>query len=106
MWILAACFFAVFAGATAVLCKCGLKKLNSDVATAIRTFVVLAFAWATRLVTGEYKTLGNIDTRLLIFLVSSGVATGASWICYLKALSLGEVSKVAAMRKADDADRL
>lgn len=100
MWILAAVFSAFFAGITAILSKCGIKNVNSDVATAIRTSVVLVFAWAIVFVTGAYETLSEIDPRSLIFLVLSGIATGASWICYFKALSLGEVSKVAAVDKS------
>lgn len=100
MWIVAAVFSAFFAGITAILSKCGIKNVNSDVATAIRTSVVLVFAWAIVFVTGAYETLSEIDPRSLIFLVLSGIATGASWICYFKALSLGEVSKVAAVDKS------
>lgn len=100
MWIVAAVFSAFFAGITAILSKCGIKNVNSDVATAIRTSVVLAFAWTIVFVTGAYETLSEIDPRSLIFLVLSGIATGASWICYFKALSLGEVSKVAAVDKS------
>lgn len=100
MWIVAAVFSAFFAGITAILSKCGIKNINSDVATAIRTSVVLVFAWAIVFVTGAYETLSEIDPRSLIFLVLSGIATGASWICYFKALSLGEVSKVAAVDKS------
>lgn len=100
MWIIAAVFSAFFAGITAILSKCGIKNVNSDVATAIRTSVVLVFAWAIVFATGAYETLSEIDPRSLIFLVLSGIATGASWICYFKALSLGEVSKVAAVDKS------
>ena len=100
MWIVAAVFSAFFAGITAILSKCGIKNVNSDVATAIRTSVVLVFAWAIVFVTRAYETLSEIDPRSLIFLVLSGIATGASWICYFKALSLGEVSKVAAVDKS------
>ncbi len=100
MWIVAAVFSAFFAGITAILSKCGIKNVNSDVATAIRTSVVLVFAWTIVFVTGAYETLSEIDPRSLIFLVLSGIATGASWICYFKALSLGEVSKVAAGDKS------
>lgn len=101
MWIVAAVFSAFFAGITAILSKCGIKNVNSDVATAIRTSVVLVFAWTIVFVTGAYETLSEIDPRSLIFLVLSGIATGASWICYFKALSLGEVSKVAAVDKSN-----
>lgn len=100
MWIVAAILSAVFAGITAILCKCGIKNANSDVATAIRTSVVLVFAWVIVFATGAYKTLADISVKSWIFLILSGLATGASWICYFKALSLGEVSKVAAVDKS------
>lgn len=100
MWIVAAILSAVFAGITAILCKCGIKNANSDVATAIRTSVVLVFAWVIVFATGAYKTLAEISVKSWIFLILSGLATGASWICYSKALSLGEVSKVAAVDKS------
>ena len=100
MWISFAVLSAVFAALTAILAKCGVKKTNSDVATAIRTSVVLVLAWAVVFITGEYKQIAAITPKSLIFLMLSGVATGASWICYFKALSLGEVSKVAAVDKS------
>ena len=100
MWIAAAVFSAVFAGITAILSKCGIKNTDSDVATAIRTSVVLVFAWIIVFATGAYKTLAAISVESWIFLIVSGLCTGASWICYFKALSLGEVSKVAAVDKS------
>lgn len=100
MWIVAAIFSAVFAGITAILSKCGIKNTNSDVATAIRTSVVLVFAWVIVFATGAYKTLSAISVKSWIFLILSGLSTGASWICYFKALSLGEVSRVAAVDKS------
>lgn len=100
MWIAAACLSAVFAGLTAILSKCGIKNTNSDVATAIRTSVVLLFSWIIVFATGAYNTLAEISVKSWIFLILSGIATGASWICYFKALSLGEVSKVAAVDKS------
>lgn len=100
MWIAAAVLSAVFAGITAILSKCGIKNTNSDVATAIRTSVVLVFAWIIVFATGAFKTLAQISVKSWIFLILSGLATGASWICYFKALSLGEVSKVAAVDKS------
>lgn len=100
MWIVAAVLSAVFAGITAILSKCGVKNTNSDVATAIRTSVVLVFAWIIVFATGAYKTLSGINVKSRIFLILSGLATGASWICYFKALSMGEVSKVAAVDKS------
>lgn len=100
MWIVAAVLSAVFAGITAVLSKCGIKNANSDVATAVRTSVVLVFAWAIVFITGAYPSIAEISGRSWLFLILSGLATGASWICYFKALSLGEVSKVAAVDKS------
>lgn len=100
MWILAAVFSAVFAGITTILSKCGIKHTNSNVATAIRTSVVLIFSWLIVFATGAYSTITTISTKSWIFLILSGLATGASWICYFKALSIGEVSKVAAVDKS------
>ncbi len=100
MWILMAVGSAFFAGLTAILSKCGVRKCNSDVATAIRTSVVLVFAWIIVFITGVQSEIAKINTKSLVFLILSGGATGASWICYFKALSLGEVSKVAAVDKS------
>lgn len=100
MWILAAVSSAVFAGVTAILSKCGIKNVSSNVATAIRTAVVLVFAWTIVIITGCYTELSTISAKSWIFLSLSGLCTGASWICYFKALSLGEVSKVAAVDKS------
>lgn len=100
MWIVAAILSAVFAGLTAILSKCGVKHANSDVATAARTSVVLVIAWLIVFITGTYTTIADISAQSWIFLILSGLATGASWICYFKALSLGEVSKVAAVDKS------
>lgn len=100
MWVVAAVLSAVFAGLTAILSKCGIKNTNSNVATAVRTSVVFVLAWAIVFITGAYKTLSEISVKSWIFLILSGLATGASWICYFKALSLGEVSKVAAVDKS------
>lgn len=100
MWLIASVLSAVFAGITAILSKYGVKNANSNVATAVRTSVVLIFAWGIVFATGAYKTLSDIGAKSWIFLILSGAATGASWICYFKALSLGEVSKVAAVDKS------
>lgn len=100
MWIVAAILSAVFAGLTAILSKCGVKHANSDVATAARTSVVIVMAWLIVFITGAYTTIADISAQSWIFLILSGLATGASWICYFKALSLGEVSKVAAVDKS------
>lgn len=100
MWIFAAVLSALFAGATSILSKCGIKKTDSDVATALRTSVVLAFAWLIVLFTGEYKSLSAVSATSWLFLLLSGLATGASWICYFRALSLGDAAKVAAVDKS------
>lgn len=100
MWLIAAILSAVFAGLTAILAKCGIKKTDSDVATAIRTVVVLIFAWVMVFVVGSAKEITTIETKPLIFLLLSGLATGASWICYFKALSMGDVNKVVPIDKS------
>lgn len=100
MWMLAAALSALFAGATSILSKCGIKKTDSDVATALRTSVVFAFAWLIVLFTGEYGSLTTVGATSWLFLVLSGLATGASWICYFRALSLGDAAKVAAVDKS------
>lgn len=100
MWIAAAILSAIFAGITAILSKCGIRNTNSDVATAVRTSVVLVMAWGIVFLTGAFPRITDISPRSWIFLVLSGLATGASWVCYFKALSLGEVSRVAAVDKS------
>ena len=100
MWIVAAVLSALFAGVTSILAKCGIRSTDSDVATAIRTGVVLVFAWAMVLIVGSAPTITAISARSLVFLVLSGLATGASWICYFKALSLGDVNKVVPIDKS------
>ena len=99
MWILFAFGSALFAGLTSILAKCGIRKTDSTVATAIRTLVVLAFAWTMVFVVGSQGEIRNIGPTTLFFLVLSGLATGASWLCYFKALQLGDVSKVAPLDK-------
>lgn len=99
MWLVFACGAAFFAGVTAVLAKQGIRTTDSTVATAIRTPVVLAGAWGMVLLVGSQGGLGRIDGRSLLLLVLSGVATGASWLCYFRALQLGEVSKVVPIDK-------
>ena len=99
-WIIAAVFSAIFAGLTSILAKCGIKKTDSDLATAIRTVVVLAFSWLMVFVVGSQGTITEIQPKALIFLVLSGLATGASWICYFKALSMGDINKVVPIDKS------
>ena len=99
-WIIAAVFSAVFAGLTSILAKCGIKKPDSDLATALRTIVVLAFSWIMVFVVGSQTTIADIGPKALIFLILSGLATGASWICYFKALSMGDINKVVPIDKS------
>lgn len=98
-WVVTAFASAFFAGITSILAKCGIKQTDSDVATAIRTCVVLVFAWAMAGISGSIGTIGSIEPRSWLFLVLSGLATGASWICYFKALSIGDVNKVVPVDK-------
>lgn len=99
-WIIAAVFSAVFAGLTSILAKCGIKKTDSDLATALRTIFVLAFSWLMVFVVGSQTTIAHIQPKALIFLILSGFATGASWICYFKALSMGDINKVVPIDKS------
>lgn len=100
LWIIAAIFSAFFAGLTSILAKCGIKKTDSDLATALRTVVVLIFSWIMVFVVGSAGTITDISARSLIFLILSGLATGASWICYFKALSMGDINKVVPIDKS------
>ena len=100
MWILYAFGSAFFAGATSILAKIGVKDVDSHVATAIRTIVVLIFSWLMVFIVGSQGTIADISTRTFIFLILSGLATGASWICYFKALQLGDVNKVVPIDKS------
>ena len=100
MWLLAAVASSFFAGVTAILAKCGIRNTDSDVATAIRTIVVLIFSWLMVLVVGSFETISSIEGRSLLFLILSGLATGASWLCYFKALANGDVNKVVAIDKS------
>ena len=99
MWIVLSCLSALFAGLTAIFAKCGIRKTDSDVATALRTGIVFVFAWLMAFLSGSIPTLRQTDAQTFLFLILSGLATGASWICYFKALSIGEVNKVAAVDK-------
>lgn len=100
MWLFMAVLSAFFAGLTSILAKCGIKKTDSDIATAIRTIVVLVFAWIMVFVVGSAGTITDLGRRTLVFLILSGLATGASWICYFKALSIGDVNKVVPIDKS------
>lgn len=105
MWIAVAVASALFAGLTSILAKCGIRNTDSDVATAIRTLVVLVFAWIMALITvpNVPAALGAISARSYVFLALSGLATGGSWICYFKALSVGDVNKVVPIDKSSAA---
>lgn len=100
MWIIFAFGSAFFAGVTSILAKCGIRKTDSTVATAIRTIVVLIFSWLMVLVVGSQNQIGTIDGKTLLFLILSGLATGASWLCYFKALKLGNINKVVPIDKS------
>ena len=95
MWIVFAILSSVFAALTSILAKIGIEGVNSNLATAIRTAVVLVMAWAMVFLTNAQKGIGQISQRSWIFLILSGLATGASWLCYYKALQMGQVSRVA-----------
>ena len=99
MWKLYALLSALFAAVTAILAKVGVKGISGNVATAIRTFVVLFMAWGIVLLSGEMTNIKEISKRNLVFLICSGLATGLSWIFYFKALETGPVSKVAPIDK-------
>lgn len=94
MWLLYAFLSALFAGLTSILAKCGIKKTDSGVATAIRTIVVLIFSWIMVFIVGAQGEIGSITMKTWIFLILSGLATGASWLCYFRALQIGDVNKV------------
>ena len=100
LWIVMAVLSALFAGMTAVLAKCGINKTDSDIATALRTIVVLIFSWIMVFIVGSANTITQISTKSLVFLIFSGLATGASWICYFKALSVGDINKVVPVDKS------
>lgn len=100
MWILFACGSAFFAGVTAILAKCGIRETDSTVATAIRTIVVLVFSWIIALITSPLSSIGTISLKTWIFLILSGLSTGASWLCYFHALQKGDVNKVVPIDKS------
>ena len=100
MWIVFAFASALFAGLTAILAKCGIKNTDSNVATALRTIIVLVFSWIMVFVAGVQSGISDIPAKVLIFLILSGLSTGASWLCYFKALQLGNVNKVTPIDKS------
>jgi len=99
MWVTYALLSAVFAALTSILAKIGIEGINSNLATAIRTVVVLVMAWGIVFITGTQNQVSNITQKSWIFLILSGVATGLSWLCYYKALQIGEASKVVPIDK-------
>ena len=100
LWLIAAVLSAIFAGLTSILAKCGIKKTDSDLATALRTVVVLIFSWIMVFIVGSQSGIADINDKSLLFLILSGLATGASWICYFKALSMGDINKVVPIDKS------
>lgn len=100
MWIVFAFGSAFFAGVTSILAKCGIRKTDSTVATAIRTIVVLAFSWLMVFVVRSQNQIGTIEGKTLLFLILSGLATGASWLCYFRALQIGDINKVVPIDKS------
>lgn len=100
MWLLFAFGSAFFGGITAILAKCGIKKTDSDIATAVRTIIVLLFSWIMVFIAGSAQTISDISAKTFIFLILSGIATGASWLCYFRALQLGNVNKVVPIDKS------
>lgn len=100
MWLCLAFLSALFAGVTAILAKCGIRNVPSDLATALRTVVVLFFSWVMVFVVGSQNTIGEIPAKAAAFLVLSGLSTGASWLCYFHALQLGDVNKVTPVDKS------
>ena len=100
MWLLYAVGSAFFAGVTSILAKCGIRKTDSIVATAIRTVVILVFSWLIVFLIGAQSEISSIDGKTLVFLILSGAATGASWLCYLRALQIGDINKVVPIDKS------
>lgn len=100
MWIFMAILSAFFAGLTSILAKCGINKTDSDVATFLRTIIILIFSWIMVFIVGSFNTISSIDAKSFIFLILSGLSTGASWIFYFKALSIGDINKVVAIDKS------
>lgn len=100
LWLIMAVLSAIFAGITSILAKCGIRNTDSDVVTALRTVVVLLFSWIMVFVVGSFRGITQVGTRSLVFLILSGFATGASWICYFRALSMGDVNKVVPVDKS------
>ena len=103
MWIIFAFGSAFFAGITAILAKCGIRKTDSDIATALRTVVVLVFSWIPVFFAGSLSSVTSLNSKTWIFLILSGIAAGASWLCYFRALQFGDVNKVVSIDKSSTA---
>ena len=99
MWIVFAALSALFASLTAILAKIGIEGVNSNLATAIRTVVVVVMAWVVVIATGQLSGIGNLTTKTWVFLALSGIATGLSWLCYYRALQMADASKVVPIDK-------
>lgn len=100
MWVFYALAAAFFAGVMSILAKVGIKDIDSNLATGLRTIIVAVFAWLMVYIVGSYNTIATIDQKSLLFLVLSGLATGGSWLCYFKALQIGDVNKVVPVDKS------
>ena len=100
MWLFYAIGSAFFAGVTSILAKCGIRKTDSTVATAVRTVVVLIFSWIMVLISDSFDQITSISGYTFVFLILSGAATGASWLCYFKALQTGDINKVVPIDKS------
>lgn len=100
MWIIYAFGSALLAGLTSILAKCGIRKTDSNTATAIRTIIVLIFSWIMVLIEGSHRTIPSVSTKAWLFLILSGIATGISWLCYFRALQLGDINKVVPIDKS------
>ena len=100
MWLFYAVGSAFFAGVTSILAKCGIRKTDSTMATAIRTVVILVFSWLIVFLIGAQSEISSIDGKTLVFLILSGAATGASWLCYFRALQIGDINKVVPIDKS------
>lgn len=100
MWVLLAMGSALFAGLTSIFAKCGIKNIDSNLATAIRTVVIFFFSWFMVFVTGVFHEIYALDGKTVFFLICSGLATGASWLCYFKALQMGDINKITPVDKS------
>ena len=100
MWIVFAFLSAVFAALTSIFAKVGIKDVDSNLATAVRTAVVLVMAWMMTFIVGSYADISSVSSETLVFLILSGLSTGVSWLCYFRAIQIGNVNKVAPIDKS------